>query len=286
MQSEQTRRTVIIVTGDSGAGKSAVLNTLEDCGFVCVDNLPIVLLDSFLAVMAGRTSVAIGIDIRSGDSCAAIIATIERMRATSHDDVQVLFLTSSTSVLLKRFQETRRKHPLVDNQDIADAIKVEKELLAPLKRGADKKLNTDQLTIHQLRALIRAQFVAMQDYAILVSLTSFGFKHGVPPESNFVYDLRSLPNPYFVPELKKFSGKDQNIIDYLFAHAQVQEYWQRLHDFVEYSIACAHSEGRVSMNIALGCTGGRHRSVAFVQQLAQESFAHARVVAKHRDVEK
>lgn len=277
---------LVIVTGYSGAGKSTVLRALEDIGFFCVDNLPLALLDSFFQLIFQSKikgqRLALGIDVRGGTSINDLIIELERYNKTHQ--VKIFFLTSSLQVLIKRFQETRRNHPLAGAIDIIDAINAEKELLQPLIAMADLVLDTDQLNIHQLRSFVRSSFAPGGQQRMIVSLMSFGFKYGVPLESNFVYDLRSLPNPYFIAELKQFDGTETIIQDYLFNQPEVQEYWTRLHDFILYSIKKSHAEGRFFLNIAIGCTGGKHRSVAFIQKLAQQSLSHVQFLVEHRDI--
>jgi UPF0042 nucleotide-binding protein len=278
---------ILIVTGYSGAGKSTVLRALEDIGFFCVDNLPIALLDSFYQLIAQSKvnghRVALGVDVRGG-SIDAIVNEIKKCKAVLGKQVNIFFLTSSSRVLLRRFQETRRKHPLAEDSTLSDAIEREQLLMKPLSEMADLVLDTDQLNIHQLRSFVRDSFAQGTIQKVLVNLVSFGFKYGVPEESNFVYDVRSLPNPYFIPSLKILKGTDQEIIDYLFDHKEVTEYWEKLIDFVRYSIDRAYEEGRFFMRISIGCTGGRHRSVAFVQLLAQQLADKAHIVIEHRDI--
>lgn len=278
---------ILIVTGYSGAGKSTVLRALEDIGFFCVDNLPIALLDSFYQLLVQSNQkghrVALGVDVRGG-SIDALINEMRKCKAVLGKNVNIFFLTSSSRVLLRRFQETRRKHPLAEDNTLTDAIEREQLLMKPLSEMADLILDTDQLNIHQLRSFVRDSFAQGTIQKVLVNLVSFGFKYGVPEESNFVYDVRSLPNPYFISSLKVLKGTDQEVIDYLFAHKEVTEYWEKLTDFVRYSIERAYQEGRFFMRISIGCTGGRHRSVAFVHLLAQKLSDKAHIVVEHRDI--
>lgn len=282
--------TIYIVTGYSGAGKSCVLRTLEDQGFFCIDNLPLPLLDALyehtIKNSVQNSRIALGLDIRAGITAQQLMEILYAYKHKSGHTVTILFLTASSHVLLRRFQETRRKHPLTDAIDLAQAIEQEKELLHPLYMIADMHIDTDQLNVHQLRNFIRATFATQDDPKMLINLVSFGFKYGVPQESNFVYDLRSLPNPYFVPTLKPLKGTDKEIIDFLFSKAEVLEYWDKFLDFVTYSIEQSHKEGRLFMKIAVGCTGGRHRSVAFVHLLAQHLAPQAHIIVDHRDSER
>jgi RNase adapter protein RapZ len=278
---------LLIVTGYSGAGKSTVLRALEDIGFFCVDNLPIPLLNSFFQLITQSTmmgqKVALGIDIRSGQNIQDLITQLKE-QTIRHYLVKIFFLTSSLQVLVKRYQETRRKHPLSNTLNLEDAIKNEQELLKPLMELSDLILDTDQLNIHQLRKFVRSSFAESAQPQLLVNLTSFGFKYGIPPESNFIFDVRSLPNPYFVSDLRPLDGTSPKIKEFLFSHNEVQDYWHRLQEFIHYSIKKSYEEGRFFTNIAIGCTGGRHRSVAFVQELATHALDNIHYVVKHRDI--
>jgi RNase adapter protein RapZ len=280
---------VFIVTGYSGAGKSSVLRALEDVGFFCVDNLPLGFLTSFFQFIGEPQhhieKIALGIDIRGGHNIQDLVNQLTEWNRLQTYKVKVIFLTASSEVLLKRFQETRRKHPLVDPLDLSDAIAYEKQLLQPLVNIADLIIDTDQFNIHDLRAFVRSS-LAESTPKIMVTLVSFGFKYGVPPESNFVYDLRSLPNPYFIPALKECDGTQKSVHEYLFAQPEVQEYWQKLQDFVLFAVDKAYQEGRFFMHIALGCTGGRHRSVAFAEELARMPLEKVQFLVKHRDMYK
>lgn len=279
---------IVVVTGYSGAGKSTVLRALEDIGFFCVDNLPLKLLDSFFNFVFhadfAHKQVALGIDVRGGGS-AELIACVHEARMRWPEMIKVVFVTASSAVLLRRFQETRRTHPLAHTVAITAAIEQEKQELRPLIESSDVLFDTDQFTAQQLRAFVRTTF-AQDATQLTVHIISFGFKYGAPPESNYVYDVRSLPNPYFVPALRDFSGLDLPVREYLFAQQEVQDYWRRLQDFVQYSIERSYIEGRSFMNIAIGCTGGRHRSVTFAQQLAQQEMEHVRFLLTHRDIKK
>jgi Predicted P-loop-containing kinase len=280
---------VVIVTGYSGAGKNTVLRSLEDIGFFCVDNLPAPLLPSFFSsMMLGEISyqrIALGIDSRTD-----ITKTFHKLfglKSIWPFKVKIVFVTSSYHTLLKRFQETRRKHPLANNDtDVSDAILKEQNLMQPISEMADMVLDTDQFTIHELRKFVIKAFTHDAQQHMVVTLTAFGFKYGAPLESNLVFDVRFLPNPYFDPVLKKLDGTDQRIIDYLFMQPQVEIYWQKLLSFATYVIEQSLAEGRFSMNIAIGCTGGRHRSVALAYVLSQQKIPHVTFLLRYRDKEK
>ncbi len=280
---------VVIVTGYSGAGKNTVLHSLEDIGFFCINNLPDSLLQPFFESVTrqeiGHQRIALGLDVR-GD-IATIIHKLYRLKTVWPFSLKIVFVASSCEVLLKRFQETRRRHPLSSTtDDTADAIKKERDLLAPLCDIADVVLDTDQFTIHQLRRFVIGAFSPEGKHKLTVTLTAFGFKYGVPPESNLVFDLRFLPNPYFEPSLKQLNGTDKPIQEYLFSQKIVCDYWKRLYSFASYVIQQCHTEGRFAMNIAIGCTGGKHRSVAFAYKFAQRSIANVTFVTRYRDIER
>lgn len=285
---ERNPECIVLVTGCSGAGKSSVLRSLEDTGYFCVDNMPLELLDSFLGIGEQTehigTNIALGVDIRTVASIEQCMQVVTALKARLGMRFMLLFVSSSTPVLIKRFQETRRKHPLSDTATLTEAIEYEKELLKPLSQGADHHIVTDGLTIGQLRRRISSLCVQGAAQHIVVNFMSFGFKYGIPLESNFIWDVRSLPNPYFMPALRDFTGKDSEIQDYLFAQHAVQEYWQRLAAFIEFAIIAAHQEGRSSITLAVGCTGGRHRSVALIERLGKEQFEHAASSIMHRDI--
>ena len=281
---------IFIITGFSGAGKSSVLRALEDLGFYCVDNLPVSLTTSFFNYiqqpdMIGK-KIALGIDIRAGQDMQQLVNDIVAWRASSGYSVKIIFLTASSDVLIKRFQETRRKHPLGNVLDLADALEKEKQLLSPLSVNADLLIDTDQFNIHELRTFVGNVFAADGKPRMIVRLMSFGFKYGIPHESNFVYDIRSLPNPYFIPELKILDGTELAIQGYLFSQPVVQEYWQKLNDFFTFSLDKSYQEGRSFIHVGVGCTGGRHRSVAFVQKLAELPLENVQFFVKHRDLHK
>lgn len=281
---------IFIITGYSGAGKSSVLRALEDLGFYCVDNLPIAMAASFFEFvnqpsMTGK-KVALGIDIRAGHDMQQLVHDIVNWRTMTGYAVKIIFLTASHSVLIKRFQETRRAHPLGNKLDLGDALEAEKQLLLPLSAHADLIIDTDYFNIHELRTFVHNVFAADDKPRMIVRLMSFGFKYGTPQESNFLYDIRALPNPYFIPELKPLDGTHLEIQEYLFAQKPVQEYWEKLVEFLVFSLEKSYSEGRFFVHIALGCTGGRHRSVTFAQKLAELPLDYVQFFVKHRDLHK
>lgn len=280
---------ILIVTGISGAGKSVVLRSLEDAGFFCVDNLPSQLLPSFFEYarqQAQGSKVALGLDVRSGHNMNAIAEEIKKQRNVYPGTITIIYLTAHIKELVKRFQETRRAHPFGAVHELRESLEKEQDSLVQLRSMADHCIETDQLTIHELRALIRSFFIGENRPRMIVHVISFGFKYGVPVESNFVYDVRSLPNPYFVPELKALSGVDARVYNYLFEQDLVQEYWNKWYDFVIFSLEKSYHEGRSFVYCAIGCTGGRHRSVAIAEKLAKTHHPTIQFMVKHRDMYK
>ncbi len=280
---------IVIVTGYSGAGKTSVLKTLEDIDYFCVDNLPIALIPSFFehAISAPHkhAKIALGIDVRSGSGIETLNNIFPELRKLV-GSVRIFFLTATTQELLKRFQETRRKHPLASAMTLPDAIEQEKQLLKPLINIADLVVDTGNFTIHQLRHLVRTTFAPGEQPTMVVSLTSFGFKYGVPQECNYVYDIRSLPNPHFVESLRPLTGVDDGIKEFLFTQPEVQEYWQKFVSFFYFSLKKSYEEGRHFIQIAIGCTGGKHRSVAFVEELAKRKSDGVIFLVNHRDIKR
>ena len=216
----------------------------------------------------------------------SIVSCLHQWRIDYDKTLTILFLTATTPILIKRFQETRRKHPLGNSIDINDAIEQEKQFLEPLNICADTIINTDQLTLHELRAFVQNVLTPTLKSRMMVTLMSFGFKYNTPPESTLVFDLRSLPNPYFIQELQALDGRDPAIRNYLFSRDETKLYWKKLVEFFTFNLERSYGEGRYFMHVALGCTGGRHRSVAFVEELAQLPLEYVQFFIKHRDIHK
>lgn len=281
---------VLIVTGLSGAGKTSVMRTLEDAGFYCVDNLPVPLIFTFLNLIVqtqpNTPKVALGIDARGQHYLEHFIAEVTALKQTgTFQQIKIIFLKANTNTLIKRFQETRRSHPLADEStDLLSAIKLEEELLDPIMQAADIVLDTDIFNVHELRNLIRQSFETSQQRKILVNFVSFGFKYGLPQESNLVFDVRFLPNPYFISDLKSLTGIDPRVQEFVFSKQETQGYWQVLHQFISTTLEKYYEEGRYFVTIAIGCTGGKHRSVSFVERFGTTSFPNARVSIQHKDI--
>lgn len=288
--SQKQGRQVLIVTGLSGAGKTSVMRALEDLGFYCVDNLPVPLLSTFLKLAHTQTNlgkIALGIDARGEQFLSNLISEVETIKQSDMQcKPKIIFLTAHANTILKRFQETRRKHPLSDDISLEQAIEKERLLLGPIMSMADVILETDIFNVHELRDVVRRSFSNETSRELTVNLVSFGFKYGVPAESNLVYDLRFLPNPYFIPALKILDGRKQDIKTFLFSQEAVIDYWERLRGFLNYSLQKFYEEGRFFVTVAIGCTGGKHRSVAFVEKICEEKWSHIKFLPTHRDVER
>jgi UPF0042 nucleotide-binding protein len=283
---------LLILTGLSGSGKSIALDTLEDSGFYCIDNLPIKLLDDFVSNVMLQDQVtysktAIGIDARNqSESLYAFVDKIASIR--DHDiECDVIFMQAEESVLLKRYSETRRRHPLTDlHLSLKEAIKIEKDILKAVAKHADLVVDTSRTHYHQLRQLIRDYVQIGDTQKISIQIQSFGFKHGIPLDADFVFDARCLPNPYWNPELRGFTGKDQVVIDFLQSEAIVTEYSDDISSLLERWIPHFEQENRSYLTVAIGCTGGQHRSVFLVDSLARHFQSKAfNVIVRHRELQ-
>jgi UPF0042 nucleotide-binding protein len=289
---KKQRREILIVTGLSGSGKSTVMSSLEDIGFYCVDNFPVPLLSTFLDfIFASHTNllkVALGIDIRGGEFLKNFISEVGKIKRRKDNDFlcKIVFLNARDSTLVKRFQETRRSHPLAKDISLMCAIKKERKILLPIETLSDQIHYTDRSNIHELRRWVSDTFSGEMIQEVVVNIVSFGFKYGVPADSNLVYDLRFLPNPYFIPELKKLDGRNRLVQDYLFKKEVVNVFWEKLVDFLKFQLKWYYNEGRFFANVSIGCTGGKHRSVSFVERIYDLNFSHVKFLKHHRDVEK
>lgn len=274
---------LIIVTGLSGSGKSVVLKALEDTGYYCVDNLPATLLPQIYENLKGsQNRVAISTDTRSA-ALEALPENIEKLKAQGVN-VQVLFLESTTQALVKRFSETRRRHPL-SNEDItlAESIEVERKLLAPLSE-LGHHIDTSDLSANTLRGWVK-DFVAQENKNITLLFTSFGFKHGIPLDADFVFDVRCLPNPHYDPLLRPMTGRDAPVKAFLAQQPLVHEMYQDIQNFVTRWLPSFVQENRSYLTIAVGCTGGQHRSVHIVEELGKHFSQQQQVLIRHRELE-
>ncbi len=265
---------LVIVTGLSGSGKSIALASLSDAGYYSIDNLPVFLLERFTDQLVEDPNPlyewsATGLDARiQPESLRQIPAIVLGIRNRGID-CKVLFLDASDEVLIRRFNETRRPHPLTNERaNLAQTIAREREILGPIRAIADLVIDTSRSNLHQLRAMIRNKLLMPHQAGISVFLQSFGFKYGIPQDADFVFDVRCLPNPYWVSELRALSGKDQAVIDYLDATGQASRLLEHLGDYLRTYIPCFQREGVSYLTIAIGCTGGQHRSVYVAERLA------------------
>jgi UPF0042 nucleotide-binding protein len=289
--SERQRRRLIIVSGLSGAGKTVVLHALEDHGFYCVDNLPLAFLARFIIALefeqtVASDQIAVGIDARnqSGD-----IAELPSLLATSNDysiDIELVFVTASDETLIKRFSETRRRHPLTGARTtLPQAIVAERVLLEPLLERADLVVDTSSMHLHQLRAMVRERVVGREVGSLSLQVMSFGFKHGVPPDADFVFDVRCLPNPHWDATLRDLPGTSAPVAEFLEASERVPDMVEDITRFCADWIGDFDQSDRAYLTVAIGCTGGRHRSVYVAERVAARFSAQARaVILSHRDL--
>ncbi len=279
----------VIVTGLSGAGKSLVLRAFEDLKYFCIDNLPPALLPKLaelsLASEGRIRNVAIGLDIRAGFAFDELIGLLVDLRK-QYVEFEILFLDASDESLVKRFSETRRMHPLGDRFSLDDAIREERRLLSTIKEKSNVIINSTKLTPWQLRDRIFAMYrEGDPSGSLVVTVVSFGFKHGLPMDADLVFDVRFLPNPHYDDALRDFTGRDKPVVDYIFSHEVARKFRKKLVDFVTFLIPEYRREGKSHLAIAIGCTGGKHRSVAFAELLAAAiGELGAKVILKHRDL--
>lgn len=278
---------LLIVSGLSGAGKTIALHSLEDMGFYCVDNLPVNLLPAFAEQtkqLEAHEGVAVGVEARTPalHDMPALLQTLSDINIP----YQILFLEADDEVLIKRFSETRRKHPLSSSQvPLREAIQQERQLLEPLARRADIRLNTSFMPVHQLRDMIRLQIKLRSNQILSLLFQSFGFKYGIPSDADFVFDVRCLPNPYWESELRNLTGLDGAVINFLQRQPKVQQMQTAIIEFLEAWLPQFAADNRSYLTVAIGCTGGQHRSVYLASQLAKH-FSEQRegVLVRHREL--
>ena len=283
----------VIVTGVSGAGKTAALKMLEDADYFCVDNLPIPLLEKFASLMPeihgeDVQNVALGIDARSGRSLDELEVVLDRMKEAGYD-FEILFLDAEDSVLVKRYKETRRSHPLAMGGRVDDGIRIEREKMRFLRERADYIIDTSHLLTRELKQEIERIFVENQDFCnMMISVLSFGFKYGIPADADLVFDVRFLPNPYYIEELRPKSGNDKEVRDYVMENDKAKEFLTKLTDMVEFLIPNYIQEGKTQLVIGIGCTGGKHRSVTLANELytALKHNENYGIRIEHRDIGK
>lgn len=281
------KKELVLVTGISGAGKASALKAFEDLGFHCVDNLPLELMSDFAQLISQSPEIdhaAIVVDVREGATLDRLPDILKKVKALLH--TRVVFLDAQDAVLVRRYSETRRPHPLGRSETVSRSIVEERQLLDPIRNVADTLIDTSSFNVHELRAHIQARFGQEEGVSrLLVSCLSFGFKNGVPLDADMVFDVRFLPNPHFVPEFRNKTGLDPRVADYVRGFPQTGEFLDRVTDLMLYLLPHYVEEGKSYLTIGFGCTGGQHRSVMMVEEIAHRlKAAGYEVKALHRDM--
>jgi UPF0042 nucleotide-binding protein len=282
----------IILTGLSGSGKSQAIRALEDLGYFCVDNLPTTLIPTLarLSLRAGGDieKVAIVVDVREGEFLSSFPRVFRKLRKTPRLNPVLIFLEASHAALVRRFSETRRPHPLAQNRSVSEGIRAERSRLNAIRDMADEIVDTSDMTVHELRHFFMGLSRNRAQARLVITLLSFGYKHGVPLDADLVFDARCLPNPHFVPALRRRTGRDRAVAEFMEKDASSRAFMDRLEDYLRYVVPYYIAEGKSYLTVAVGCTGGRHRSVMIAERL-KRAFAHidgARVRVRHRDIGK
>ncbi|NBD12511.1 MULTISPECIES: RNase adapter RapZ [Corallococcus] len=279
---------IIVITGMSGSGKSTAIRALEDAGFFCIDNLPVLLLPKLTELAGGGNieRMALVVDVREGVFLKDAPRVVAEVRRAGHQ-VDVLFLDSSDDSLLRRFSETRRRHPLAPEGTVAEGIHAEREALKDLRELADQVIDSSALNVHDLKRMVQGRFSPEPTTGPSLSIMSFGYRYGVPPQADLVFDVRFLPNPYFVPELKGLTGKNPKVSGYVLEREETQQFLDKVVDLCRFLFPRYQKEGKAYLTVALGCTGGKHRSVALAAEMVRRlSTDYGRVQLWDRDIEK
>jgi UPF0042 nucleotide-binding protein len=281
----------IVLTGLSGSGKSQAIRALEDLGYFCVDNLPITLIPTLaeLTLRAGTeiAKAAVVVDVREGALLDQFPKIFRQLRARRNLNPKLIFLEATDAALVRRFSETRRPHPLAPDRSVVEGITEERERLRQIRRMADQILDTSAMTVHDLRrAFLGLSRDGSPHAGLVVTILSFGFKHGIPVDSDLLFDVRFLPNPHFVPQLRRHTGRDGEVVRFMDRSAATGEFLDRTTHLLEFLIPQYVSEGKSYLTIGIGCTGGRHRSVAIAEALRKRlgKLEDVRVRVKHRDI--
>jgi len=280
----------VVVTGMSGGGKSTALKMLEDAGFYCVDNLPVSLIEKFaeLITMPGSevSKVVLGLDVRSDQSFEDATRVLEDLKQKGYK-LEILFMDAETNVLIKRYKETRRIHPLALDGRVEDGVKAERKVLENIRSHADYVIDTTNLLTRELKEELDRIFVENGEYnSLMITVMSFGFKHGIPVDADLVMDVRFLPNPFYIEELKHKTGNDREVQEYVMSFPEAEEFMVKLTDLIQFLIPHYVKEGKYRLVIAIGCTGGKHRSVTLANELYQRMKDRGKYGMKlyHRDV--
>lgn len=280
----------VIVTGMSGSGKSTVLKMFEDAGFYCVDNLPVSLVGKFFELISMPNSevskVVLGLDVRSDQSFQDATRTLEQLRKKGYQ-FEILFLDADENVLIKRYKETRRVHPLAPAGRVEDGIRMERKVLETVKKSADYVIDTTNLLTRELKAELHRIFVENEEYnSLMITVMSFGFKYGIPADADLVFDVRFLPNPFYIDELKHKTGNEKEVQDYVMNNGEAVAFMDRLTDMIQFLIPNYVKEGKYRLVIAIGCTGGKHRSVTLANELygRMKDTGNYGIKLYHRDV--
>lgn len=281
---------IIFITGISGSGKTTALKTLEDLGYYTVDNIPVELINEVLSLTkrAGIELITFGVSPRTKDTVKKFLDILgslrEDLREKKEDSVMLLFLDAKDEVIIRRYKETRRKHPFEEGNTIEKAIYIERVLLSPILEQSDLRIDTTDINIHQLRHRIKEIAGSSKDY-IVFQVISFGFKYGIPPEADLVFDVRFVKNPNFVPELKDLDGTHPDVQKYIFSDEDAIKYLDMIKDMIRFLKERLTKEGRYTATVAIGCTGGRHRSIAFAEKIKDflENELNTRCTINHRD---
>lgn len=280
----------VVVTGMSGGGKSTALKMLEDAGFYCVDNLPASLIEKFVELITlpnGEiTKVALGLDVRADQSFKKTTKILQDLKTKGYQ-FEILFMEASEEVLIKRYKETRRIHPLAVDGRVEDGVRKEQKVLSDIRKMADFVIDTSNLLTRELKAELDHIFVANEEYnSLMVTIMSFGFKNGIPADADLVFDVRFLPNPFYIEGLKHKTGNDKEVQDYVMGFEDAEIFLQKLTDMIQFLIPNYVKEGKYRLVIAIGCTGGKHRSVTLANELyaRMKDQGHYGIKLYHRDV--
>ncbi len=283
---------LVVLSGLSGSGKTTALKALEDAGYLCVDNLPTALLETFIRLAEESTSVeriAVVMDIRELSLGSDVARHLDLLQ-TKGQDLRLVYFDAKDDQLITRFKETRRKHPLIaigEAKTVAEAIALERSWLQPIRVRASTVIDSSQLTVHELKRRIQDMFIDSDEHQVALHLMSFGFRHGIPAEADYVFDVRFVPNPYFVEALREKRGLDAEVASYVLSQPSAQMILGHIGTITREVLPHAEREGKVQMTVAIGCTGGHHRSVALIEALAiQMSTRGHHALVTHRDVEK